>query len=175
MTGEPGDQTRPHSTGLPARGYSWPPFEKGNTAALTAGHNSPRKVQPIADALTDEITSAAPWCASPAFRGAVGSWAWSEAQATLLRAYVEEHGMIDDEGEERPAVRTLDRVEGRLAKLRDQLGLSPAALGKLMQSAASVAATTGDQASVDALRAEGSRILASRLTATEPDPDGDQP
>ncbi len=154
----------------PARGYTWPPFEDGNTAALTHGAWSPRTVQPIADEVFAHFVAVAPWVTSPAFEGTVRSLAWAEAQARLLRADIDAHGIYDDEGEERAAVRTLDRIEGRLAKLRDQLGLTPAALGKLLATAATVAAATGDAASVEALQAEGRALLDARgvLAASAP-------
>lgn len=174
---EPTDAVhRRRGSGVPARGYSWPPFEEGNEAALVHGARSPRKVQPIADELHGHLLSVAPWCASPAFQGAARSWSWAEGQAHLLRAHVDEHGHFDEEGEERSAVRTLERVERRLIRLREGLGLTPAALGKLLSSAATLATATGDTASLDALRTEGARILASRLThdetATEPTLEG---
>jgi len=37
-----------------ARGYSWPPFEKGNTASLTHGARSPRMIEPLAEAIVNE-------------------------------------------------------------------------------------------------------------------------
>jgi hypothetical protein len=165
------DRTDRNRSTAPARRYSWPPFEKGHELSMVHGAKSARKVQPIADALATELIAEAPWCASPAFRGAVASWSWAEGQAVLLRRYVDENGMFDEEGTERPAVRTLSQVEARLIKLRDGLGLNPVALAKLMAASASVAAATGDEASVEALRAEGARILASRITTA---PTGDE-
>lgn len=147
--------------GLPARGYSWPPFEAGNTVALRHGAWSPRSVAPIADKLAAQLERVAPWATAAAFHGATASWAWAEAQAVLLRAYVDEHGHLDDDGHPRPAVGLLERVEAKLVKLRDALGLTPASLGRLMASAATVANSTGDQGALDALRAEGRRLLAA--------------
>jgi hypothetical protein len=47
-------------------------------------------------------------------------------------------------------------------------------MAKLMAASATVAAATGDEASVEALRAEGARILASRITAGPTDDDEDE-
>lgn len=163
---------RAKGSGRPARGYSWPPFERGHTLSLRHGAFSSRQVQPMADAFTAELRATAAWASSPAFRGTVESWAWAESQAHLLRKYLDDQGHLDAEGEELPAVRTLDRVEGRLAKLRDQLGLTPAALAKLLATAAAVATATGDHQSLPALQAEGRRILDSRFGAPDTD-DGD--
>lgn len=142
-----------------ARGYSWPPFERGNTAALKHGAASPTLIQPLADAFVAQLQAVATWATLPPFAGTVESWAWAEGQAHLLRRYLEEHGHLDAEGEERPASRMLDRIEGRLSKLRDQLGLNPAALGKIVKDAAVVATATGDVQTLAALNAEGLRII----------------
>lgn len=153
-------------------GDTRPPFAPGNRmaegASVTHGAWTGRKVEPIAARFRETFTATAPWATAPAFAGTVASWAHAEAQATLLRDWLDEHGIFDNEGEERPAVRTLDRVEGRLAKLRDQLGLNPQALGKLLATAATVARATDDHEGLAALHAEGARILASRAVGTLP-------
>jgi hypothetical protein len=146
----------------PARGFSWPPFGPGNTVGLRHGANSTRMIAPIARALAEDLAAQAPWTASAGFVGVVASWAWAEAQAALLRGWIDEHGMLDDAGEDTGAVKALDRVERRLDKARDALGLSPQALGRLLQTAASVATATGDTESLASLREEGRRILAAR-------------
>jgi hypothetical protein len=162
MSDDPTDDPRP------ARGYSWAPFEPGHEVTLTHGAWSERKVQPLAEHYAATLTTAAPWVAAPAFAGTVASWAWAEGQAHLLRAYVDEHGHLDADGEERSAVRTLDRIEARLAKLRDQLGLNPTALSKLLATAAATATVTGDYASVAAIQAEGRALLNARTAQPPP-------
>jgi hypothetical protein len=112
------------------------------------------------------LVADAPWAAAAAFTHAVRSWAYSEADAVLLRRYLDKVGLLDDEGEPRNAAHLLGRVEGRLIKLRAELGLSPMSLGTLMSKAASVAAATRDEAALEALRAEGARILRARPELT---------
>lgn len=169
------DQHRP---GGGARGYSWPPFQPGHELRLEHGARSTRRVTPIAERYAAALAEVAPWTASPAFTGTVRSWAWAEGQAELLRAFLDEHGHFDAEGQERGAVRTYDRVEGRLAKMRDQLGLTPASAMKVLQTAADLAATTGNDDGLRALQAEGARILEGRLAQVDDDttegPDDDQ-
>lgn len=155
--------------GGPARGYSWRTAWPGNDLALEHGAHSPRRVQPIADELHAQLVAEAPWTASTAFAGTVRSWAWAEGQAVLLRRWIDEHGLLDDEGEERSAARLLDRVEGRLSKLRDQLGLNPQALGRLLATAADVAHATGDTETLASLQAEGRKILDTREVTTDDD------
>jgi hypothetical protein len=165
--------SRPPSIGRP-----WPPFapgndigprfDEGNDAALTHGAWSARKVQPLADQLHASLERIAPWTTSEAFAGTVQSWAWAEGQASILRDYVDQHGHFDSDGVERPAVRTLDRIEVRLDKLRDALGLTPKALTKLLANAAELATATGNHEGLASVEAEGRRILAARFGEPSP-------
>lgn len=147
-----------------------PPFAPGNTAAVTHGAKSPRTVQPVADRLEAELAAIAPWTASEAFTGARRSWAWAEAQAALLRTHVDTYGPFDAEGQETGASKLLDAVEKRLDRARAGLGLQPMALAKLMAGAAAVANATGDTDSLEALAAEGARLLAARTATAPTDP-----
>jgi hypothetical protein len=152
--------------GGPARGYSWQPFQPGHTLSLRHGAWSKRSVAPLAERIAADLASAAPWTRSPAFASTIASWSWAEAQATLLRAWLDAHGHLDDEGVPRPATLMLDRVESRAAKLRSELGLSPISLGSLMTKAATVASALHDTDVLEALRAEGARLLAARTDDT---------
>jgi hypothetical protein len=160
--------TRPRGSGIPAggpghgppRGYSWPPFEAGNTAALKHGARSPRILAPIADQFAAGLGQVAPWTSPASFRGTVGSWAWAEAQAQVLRAWLDEHGLVDDDGQPRPAARMLEGVEGRLAGLRGQLGLTPLALGRLLATLSQVDGDKGSQG-LEALRRAGAELRAA--------------
>lgn len=143
--------------GAPARGYRWADFTTGNLVGVRHGADSPRLVSPIAEALAERLPHIAPWTSGDAFAGARQAWAWSEGQAVLLRAYVDEHGPLTPDGEERPAARRLDRVEARAAALRSELGLNPAAMLKLLASAAAID-TGAVHDSLAALRAAGREL-----------------
>jgi hypothetical protein len=128
-----------HGHGGPRRGYSWPPFESGNWVGLRHGATSPRVLRPIAEQLAAGLAEVAPWTSAASFAGVTASWAWGEAQAAVLRAYLDERGLVvDDDGQPRPAAAMLERVEGRLAGLRAQLGLTPLSLGKLLATLSQV-------------------------------------
>jgi hypothetical protein len=101
----------------------WP----GNTAALKSGAQSPRTIAPLAETFTAQLLQSAPWCDDPAFGGTVGSWAWTRAQIELLRAWINEHGMLDETGEPRSGHVLLDRLEARLDILGEHLALTPRA------------------------------------------------
>ncbi len=155
-----------HESKGPSRSYSWPPFEAGHTLSLRHGATSPRTVAPIAERLAAELADSAPWTAGPSHAATVAAWSWAEAQATLLRAWLDEHGLLTAEGEPRPAAALLDKVDKRAANLRAELGLSPMALAKLLTAVSGLtaeAATSG----LDALRAEGRRIVEARTRALD--------
>ena len=158
-----------HESAGPARRYSWPPFEPGNAAAMRHGATSPRVVGPIAERLAGELAESAPWTAGRSHAGTVSAWSHAEAQCAVLRAWLDEHGLLDGKGEPRPATTLLDKCEKRAANLRAELGLSPLALAKLLTAVSGLtaeAASTG----LDALRAEGRRIVEARTAALEPAP-----
>lgn len=155
-----------HESAGPARGYSWAPFEPGHAAALRHGATSPRVVQPIAERLAGELADSAPWTAGASHRATVSAWSWAEAQASVLRSYLDEHGVLDEEGEPRPAAALLDKVEKRATNLRGELGLSPLALAKLLTAVSGLTADAAT-AGLDALRAEGRRIVEARAAAPE--------
>ena len=54
-----------------ARGYSWPPFEAGNSAALVHGAHSARAIAAKAAEVHSELLTIAPYLAEPKFIPAV--------------------------------------------------------------------------------------------------------
>jgi len=144
-----------------ARGYSWPPFENGNTASLRHGATSARVVGPLADRIATEIISAAPWLDSPAQLATVRAAAWAEAQLLVLRAYIDEKGLLTDKGAPQPATDYLERVESKAARLRERCGLDVTAWAKLLATL-TASAGPGEADQLEAVRAEGRRIVAAR-------------
>lgn len=144
-----------------------PDFEKGNELGLVHGARSTRRWLPTAEALAKGLVDVAPWTERPAFAATVASWSKAEAQCQLLHAYLDDVGLLDDNGEPRPALNTLNTTETRANNLRQQLGLTPVALAKLLQALAAVAASTGDTTSLDAVRAEGRRIAEAQSGLTQ--------
>lgn len=145
--------------GEPARGYSWPPFAAGHELSLTHGAKSERRWRPLAERLEAAAVDHAPWLARPAFRAALRSWAKAEAQATLVADWLDEHGLLDEDGEPRPAATFALRLEASAAARRQRLGLDPMAFAKLLQT---FSATPGTDDVLAALRAEGAAILTAR-------------
>ena len=127
-----------------------------------------RKVRPVAEEIARELTEAAPWTARPAFNGALRSLAWVEAQAVLLRRWIDEHGILGDDGQPQAAVRLLQRLETRASTLREELGLTPQALARLLSSLATVATAGADNGGLALLQADGQRIDAARHATLGP-------
>lgn len=107
----------------PARGYSWPPFAPGNTAAMTHGARS-RSVGPEADALAELIASENPHLL-PADHLAVGDLALATVKVGRLASWLEKVGDLDDQGEPRKALTELRLWMDRAEKARARLGLDP--------------------------------------------------
>lgn len=113
-----------------------PPFEKGNTLSLQHGAHSPRIVDPIALQWVEVAREQAPYLRDPSYEPALLAWARFEAKCDLLHAWIDEHGMFDDNGNPVPAAKILDRYEGRAASLRATLGMDPVSRAKLQKDAA---------------------------------------
>lgn len=142
---------------LPARGYTWPPFEAGNVAALKHGAHSERKVAPLAAAITAELVAIAPWSTEPAFAPTLAALARVEAQVLKVEEFIDEHGPLDDAGVPRPAMALLSDLERRADRLRQQFGLSPTSWAALRRSF--VVDPDGGTSGVEALRASGRRVI----------------
>ncbi|HEX3542784.1 MAG TPA: hypothetical protein VHT75_20315 [Acidimicrobiales bacterium] len=142
-----------------ARGYSWPPFEVGNTARLRHGADSERIVRPLADRLAAAIVIEAPWLSRPAFAAALAAWSRAEARVLLVSDWLDEHGLLDSEGRPFPAATFADKLEARAGNARAQLGLDPQSFAKLM---ATIAGIPGAANEIEALRREGAAILAAQ-------------
>lgn len=143
----------------PPRGYSWPPFEPDNEAALKHGAKSERRWRPIADRFRAAICAEAPWLTRPTFAAAVEAWSVVEAKTTLVDAWLDEHGLLDHDGVPLPANNLAHQLHTRAITLRSQLGLDPTSFARLL---ASFAAAPGADDVLKALRAEGAAILAAR-------------
>jgi hypothetical protein len=120
----------------PARGYSWAPFENGNAVALRHGAYSPRRVEPLAQELVDQVLSdpGTSYLTASRWRAAVWSWARCEARCQLLSEYLMDHADpagLDAEGNISPALRALSKFESAALAHRARLGLDPLSAARL--------------------------------------------
>lgn len=121
-----------------ARGYSWPPFERGNVVSVKHGANSDRLVTPKADELREALAETCPWV-TEVDAAAVGRYCRAEARAVMLHDYC----MTKAEGEGVDAVpRSLwqeaSRAESNAAKFAQDLGLDPAGRARVLRDLANV-------------------------------------
>jgi hypothetical protein len=174
-----------------ARGYSWPPFVEGNSAALVHGAGSPAKVLPLAAAIRSALFGSLDcpeFVRAPKFASAVERWSQAEAIVTLLTGWLDEVGigpaatevMESEENESRPAsgsarrrtraTRTepvlaqLSRWQRTAAALRKELGLSPASYASLARDAG--LAYRQQEDSLERMGATGRGIRAERAEMT---------
>lgn len=167
MSGDAGRlPARGEGHGGPARGYSWEPFEEGNTAALVHGAYSPAIVDPVAEELLEAVLAEAATAhlAAPQYAPALAAWARAEARIIVLERWLAENadqaGVLDAEGELLPAVKLLERVERRAESLRSRLGLDPRSEADLTRSRADAGRSIAD---LDALRRRGREVLEARF------------
>jgi hypothetical protein len=139
-----------------------PDFEPDNTAAETHGATSARRWRPIAEQLAADVLLVAPWLTRPAFRLAVAAWSVAEAKAFLVDDWLNTHGLLDDDGTPYPANALADRLHARAITLRGQLGLDPTSFAKLL---ATFAGVPGGEDALEALKAEGRRLIEARSVA----------
>lgn len=143
---------------VPARGYSWPPFEDGNTASLRHGAFSERTWQPVAAQLLQGAIEAYPDLGR--FPELLVAWSDAEARAELLRQHLDEVGMFDEDGAPRRGpLAWLERFSAAAAKLREQLGLTPRSEAELARLRAEATRSIAD---LDGLAAAGAQSLAAR-------------
>jgi hypothetical protein len=152
----------------PARDYSWPPFEEGNTAALVHGAESERAVNAPAVEVHAELLRYAPYLNEDKFLPAVNRYLQAAAPEALLHEFILK--TCDDKGPGAVPSRTWEQATAasRLsAKLGSDLGLD--VIGHARIRALTVGAEVG-AASLDGLMAEGRAIRQRRdpsLQATE--------
>ena len=150
----------------PARGYSWPPFEAQNTAAVTHGIHSARMLVPLAEAILAERKADDKWPAyldEPFYASAVSAWARAEAAVLLYTRYMEQQdpeewstelGEAEEEitgdgtkggdstrrSRNRKRMPTLEqwrKLEQHASLMRTKLGLDPLARARLGRDVAS--------------------------------------
>lgn len=145
MTTEHDDRETPApnnqpASGVPARGYTWEPFQPGHTLTLKHGAYSERLVEPRAREIAQGMADAGElpdYLAQPRYRGAVMDLARALAQRERLVAWLEAHAAegtpmeLAENGEVRAAAVLLERVERAVERHRDRLGLSPLAAARL--------------------------------------------
>lgn len=157
------------ASGIPAHPGNRPP--KGWD--LTHGAHSERVYGPLAEELAAELRTARPDLDVPEFAAVVVAWSEAEARALLIRRHADEHPEVDpDTGEPAPFTGYADRIEARAAKLRAQLGITPASSARLARERATASIAAVDLADLaragrQALDARDVRALETGADDTE--------
>lgn len=154
--------------GEPARGYSRPPFQPGNTAAVRHGAHSPGHVEQRANQLQSAATEILPWLKHPEHAAAVSAWSRAEARCLLVDEYLQEHGLLDDAGRVRPAAELVIKLERIASEARSRLGLDPTSRARLERD---LSAGARDRIDVAKELAQGRELrLAAEARASAPGP-----
>ena len=148
------DESSETAVGGPARPYSWPPFEPGNTASLVHGAYSERAIAERAELVHAELLEVAPWCDEDRFLPSVHRYLQATAREQLA------HEALMASTKLSPRLLETATAAARLAwQMGDQLGLTPAGHARLKLV---VAGATHAEATLADLAAEGREILARR-------------
>jgi hypothetical protein len=113
-------------SGVPARGYSWPPFAPANTAAVTHGAFSSEKLAPVTERIASELRDLVP-LGSAADSPAIWLLAGQLGRIEVVRQWLsrQEHGVFRSEaGEPQGVLKMLSVWENSAARLCAQLGLT---------------------------------------------------
>lgn len=113
-----------------------PPAEKGNRRALTHGLAATVTLAPQAQAIREVLETQAPVRAHDGSLPIHDEAIVMQAARVMARAqsasdYVDEHGFLDANGELRPVVPELTKVERQLTELLDRLGMTPTSRARL--------------------------------------------
>ena len=139
-TPDPRSGVQPDGSWLPAFPGQRPPLPPGHEVTLAHGAYSPRKVDPLARDLVEQLLAdpTVGHAHAPAYRSAVWSWARAEAQVQLLTEYLAKAGEASGDGVGdlqseaiRAAYLLLHRAEARATTGRARLGLDPLSRARL--------------------------------------------
>jgi hypothetical protein len=139
------------------------PYQPGNLEALKHGAYSPRKIDPLARELVASVLSQVAYLSDPSYAPALWAWGRAEARVQLLTEFLDEQGVLGDEGNPRPLLDKLRDWERSAESLRSRLGLDPTSRARLERD---LSASARDLRELADEIAEGRRL---RLAAEERD------
>lgn len=79
----------------------------------------------------EDLTRECPWLEQDAYRSLLAAMARTEEQILRLHTWLEIRGQLDGKGRPRAAMKLLDSLEDRLARLRAECGMTPESTVKL--------------------------------------------
>jgi hypothetical protein len=131
-----------HPMHRPPTGTQAAPYQPGNLAAVVYGGHSAQVVDAVAAHYLEQARAMlgdhVPSQVQPSeYQRAVIAWARAEARCDLVARYLDDVGLLDQDGNPRPAARFALEAERTAAKRREELGLTPLARAKLGRDVAS--------------------------------------
>ncbi len=136
---------RDGTEGLPARGYSWPPFAAGNLTAVRHGTRSDRLVSERAAAIHAALVEIAPWVTDLDVE-AVDRYCRAEGRARMLHDYTVTTAAQKGVEAVLPYLWTeATRAEANAARFAQDLGLDPTGRAKLAKDLGVAVHFGGDQ------------------------------
>jgi len=145
----------------PARGYSWPPFEKGNRAHLVHGAESERVIAETMSQMLPGTIERAPWLGDPLYRDERERYLRNAAKEKLLGEYILR--TAEEQGIEHVPARCLEQhtASSRLATQQAEgLGMTPKGYVEIHFRLASM--RTGPSVSLQAILDGGRRSVEAR-------------
>jgi hypothetical protein len=144
-----------------ARGYRWETAAPGNFLSVRNGASTQRVFGPLAKQLAKALLAECEDLRNPRYAAAVTRWSEAEAQESLLvfelDRVVSSEGITSERAEQ--VQRSLDKVRGRSARLRADLGLTPRGHVELVAGRAHAEHEVVD---VEAIRARGRAAIEAR-------------
>jgi hypothetical protein len=113
------------------KGERAPFFVQANAARESHGAFMQRRVDPVAQALVEQVVELVPYLADPSYAAAIWAWARAEARVQVLASWLDENGPLDEGGDPRPALAALLQFERLAANHRTRLGLDPLSRAQL--------------------------------------------
>jgi len=155
----------------PARGYSWPPFQRGHTLSMVHGANHEPTIEARAAEVREHLFELAPWCATDVFVPAVARYLRAEARELLIHDYIT--GVAADKGVGAVPVRLWEMAtacSNAAMKASALLGLDPQSYSRLRAVTGHAAVTEQTLADVEAT-GRAARIAAGQYVEAEADDD----
>jgi phage terminase small subunit len=146
---------RNRASGLPARGYSWPPFEPRNQLARTHGV--------WAADVAEEALTVVRWLYQPddverhPAMALMGAEVWVRWRRAL--ADVRKRGLVLADGSPNPLLPVIDRCERKLLDLSARFGLDPRSEAELARGRADAQHSAFD---MEALVAKGRAVIEAQ-------------
>lgn len=168
------------ASGIPARNYSWPAFEKGNQVNLVhgAGHQGFLNLAPFAMKQAAELAEqflghgeVPEWLTWPQFRPQVEAWARHETKVRLLHDWcegmsLEQQTQPTTQGGKITPLELWLSAERGAERARDKLGLTPASWAKIQRDLG--LAHKAEEDALSRLAATGREIRTQRKNRVVP-------